>query len=459
MDQPISTHHGGIFMAEVISLGCKRGIPGNVEMPLAVERLPNGNTLIADAGDEAGFGSEIVEVDPVGNIVWNYNDGLRFAHSGRRLKNGNTLITDTTNNRLIEVTPDKKIVMNSDEWGSGTGKLSDGSHLHYPNEAFELEDRTFLVTDRNNDRCIQVDRNGKVIWAFEKELQHPHNANALPNGNILIADSDGNRILEINRKKEVIWSYGDGLKETLWWPRSGIRLKNGNTLVTDSKNHRIIEVSPEGKPVWTFQTEHVDKFYITQTTKEGTFLISCTGHHQVIEVDRAGNIVWLFRNYRRPAPIFARLTNGFFKELGDDGKPLHWVLARRLSEGGGKVVWENNHKPSSCPGLEFDRPGTLFLQQDIAVKSGSTYRIGGDIKTIDVKGTACLMVDFFDSYGASLYRDITLMPSGEFFTGTIDWTHDIFEVRVPPRTTYAELRVSINNSGKVFARNIMMNLI
>jgi hypothetical protein len=446
-------------MAEVMSPGCKRGIPGNVEMPLAVERLPNGNTLVADAGDEAGFGSEIVEIDPVGNIIWNYNEGLRFAHSGRRLRNGNTLITDTTNNRLIEVTPDKKIVMASDEWGGGTGKLSDGSHLHYPNEAFELEDGTFLVTDRNNDRCIQLNRKGEVIWAFEKELHHPHNANALPNGNILIADSDGNRILEINRKKEIVWSYGDGSIETLWWPRSGIRLQNGNTLITDSKNHRIIEVSPEGEKIWMFQTEYVGRFYITQATQEGTFLITSTNHHQIIEVDRTGNIVWLFRNYRRPTPIYSRLTNGSFKEIVKDGIPKHWVLARRLSEGGGKVIWDNNHKPNPCPGLEFDRPGALFLQQDIAVKPGTTYRIGADMKTIDVIGAACLMVDFFDSHGGSLYRDITLMPSGEFFTGTNDWAHDIFEVRVPPRATYAELRISINNSGRVFVRNIMMNLI
>ncbi len=444
-------------MTEIISPGSQRGIPGNVEMPLSVERLPNGNTLIADAGDEAGFGSEIVEVDRVGNIVWNYNEGLRFAHSGRRLRNGNTLITDTTNNRLIEVTPDKKIVMNSDHWSGGTGTLSDGSHLHYPNEAFELEDGTFLVTDRNNDRCIQLDRKGKVIWAFEKELQHPHNANALPNGTILISDSDGNRILEINRNKEIVWSYGDGSIETLWWPRSGIRLENGNTLITDSKNHRIIEVSPEGKTVWVFQTEHVDKFYITHATREGTFLVACTGHHQVIEVDRTGNIVWLFRNYRRPAPIFSRLTNGFFKEVGEDGIPLYWVLAKRLSEGGGRVIWDNTHKPNPCPGLEYDRPGALFLQQSIAVKPGTTYRIGGDIKTIDVKGAACLMVDFFDSYCGSLFKDITLTPSGQLFTGTNDWTHDIFEVRVPFRATYAEFRISINNSGKVFVRNLMMN--
>lgn len=446
-------------MVEVISPGCKRGISGNIEMPLAVERLPNGNTLIADAGDEAGFGSEIVEIDPVGNIIWNYNEGLRFAHSGRRLRNGNTLITDTTNDRLIEAAPDKRMVMTSDDWGGGTGKLSDGSHLHYPNEAFELEDGTFLVTDRNNDRCIQIDRRGNILWSFEKELQHPHNANALPNGNILIADSDGNRILEINRKKEIVWSYGDGSIETLWWPRSGIRLENGNTLITDSKSHRIIEVSPSGKTVWSFQTEHVDRFYITQATKEGTFLIACTGHHQVIEVDWAGNIVWLFRNYRRPAPIYPHLTNGFFKEIGTDGFPLHWTLAKRLSEGGGKIIWDNDNKPRPCPGLEFDRPGALFLQQDITVKPGTTYRIGADIKTIDVKGAACLMIDFFDCHGGTLYRDITLMPSGEYFTGTNDWTHDLFEVRVPPWATYAELRVSINHSGKVFVRNIMMNLI
>ena len=445
-------------MAEIISPGCERGIPGNVEMPLSVERLPNGNTLIADGGDEAGFGSEVVEVDPLGNIVWRYGEGLRFAHSARRLKNGNTLITDTTNNRIIEVTPDKRIVMDSDEWGGGTGRLSDGSHLHYPNEAFELQDGTLLVTDRNNDRCIQVDRNGNLLWSFDRELHHPHNANPLPNGNILVSDSDGNRILEVNRKKEIVWSYGDGSPETLWWPRSAIRLENGNTLITDSKNHRILEVTPAGEVAWKFQTEHVDKFYISFATKEGTFLISCTdGHHQVIEVDRTGNIVWLFRNYRRPAPIYARLTNGFFKEIGPDGVPKHWVLATRLSEGGGKVIWDTNNKPNPCPGLQYDRPGALFLQQSIAVEPGTTYRIGAEIKTVDVKGVACLLIDFFDGLGGSLYHVITEMPSGEYFSGTNDWTHDIFEVRVPERATFAELRLFINDSGRVFMRNVMMH--
>jgi len=237
-------------------------------------------------------------------------------------------------------------------------------------------------------------------------------------------------------------------------------LENGNTVITDSKNHRIIEVSPAGKVLWRFQTEHVDKFYITHATKEGTFLIACTdGHHQVIEVDRTGNIVWHFRNYQRPAPIYARLTNGFFKEIDGNGWPNHWVLATRLSEGGGRVIWDQSNKPSPCPGLEYDRPGALFLQQCIAVEPGGTYRVGAEIKTVEVKENACLHMDFFDVLEGSLYHVITEMPSGEYFTGTNDWTHDMFEAKVPSGATFAELRLYINDSGKVFMRNVMMNRI
>ena len=61
-------------MAEIISQGCKRGMPGHLELPLSVERLSDGNTLIADGGDERGFGSEVIEVDPFGNIVWQFDD-------------------------------------------------------------------------------------------------------------------------------------------------------------------------------------------------------------------------------------------------------------------------------------------------------------------------------------------------------------------------------------------------
>ena len=450
-------------MPEMISQGWKRGVAGHLELPLSVERLSNGDTLIADGGDEAGFGSEVIEVDPLGNLVWQFDDygRLRFVHSARRISNGNTLITDTTNNRLIEVTPDKEIVMNSDNWGGQTGRLSDDSHLHYPNDALELDDGTFLLTDRNNNRCLQVNRDGKVIWSFgEKELHHPHHANPLPSGNVLVSDSDGNRIIEVNRNKEIVWSYGDGSIEMLWWPRSAIRLPNRNTLITDTKNHRLLEVTREGNIVWKFQTDHVDTFYITYATPQGTFLTSSAdGHHQVIEIDCARNYIWTFRNYRRPFPLQTRLINGFFKNREENRKPEHWTLATRLSEGGGKLLWDEENKPRPCPGIEMDREGALFLQQAIALEPEAIYRVGAEIRTEGVEGSACLQMDFFDAYDGSMFQDITKTPMGELFTGCNDWTSDSFEVRVPGQATYGELRLFLNNKGRAFIKNVMLNKI
>ena len=419
--------------------------------------------MIADGGDEAGFGSEVIEVDPLGTIVWRYDDNekLRFAHSARRMKNGNTLITDTTNNRLIEVTPEKTIVMSSDDWGESSGRLSDGSHLHYPNEAFALDDGMFLVTDRNNDRCLYVDRDGNVLWSFgEQALHHPHNATPLSTGNVLVSDSDGNRIIEVNRNKEIVWSYGNGSIETLWWPRGAVRLESGNTLVTDGKNHRLLEVTPDGKIAWRFQTPHVDRFYLTSVTEQGTLLTSSTdGHHQVIEIDRARNYAWMFRNYRRPFPIHSTLSNGFFKKVGEDGVPEDWVLATRLSEGGGKMIWDSQSRSRPSPGIELDRDGALFLQQTIALEPQALYRIGAEVKTEEVLGSAGIQLDFFDAYGGSIYEEMIRMPSGELHTGNSPWESDSFEVRVPSNATYAELRLFLNNQGRVYVRNVMVGKI
>ena len=42
--------------------------------------------------------------------VWVYRDGLSWPRDADRLPNGNTLIVDTRNDRVIEVTPDKEVV-------------------------------------------------------------------------------------------------------------------------------------------------------------------------------------------------------------------------------------------------------------------------------------------------------------------------------------------------------------
>jgi hypothetical protein len=439
------------------SILIQRGAPGMVEFPGSIERLQNGNTLIADGGDEIGYGSEVVEVDPLGNIVWNYSDQLRFVHSARTLKNGNILMTDTTNDRLLEVTRQKEIVMDSNNWGGGSGKLSDGSHLFYPNDAYELEDGNLLVTDRNNNRFLLVDRQGKVQWVFDEGIEHPHNAHPTQEGTILVCNSDNNCVIEVNWEKKRVWSYGDGSKEMLHWPRHAIRFHNGNTLITDSKNARLIEVTPKSEVVWLWGVDYFSKFYETQLLPNSHMLISDQQHHQVLEIDRFGNIVWLFRNYRTVGPIQPKLMNGFFKEMDDEELPKYWALARRHSEGGGKLLWDKKNKPYPCPGLEFDRHGFLYLQQTVAVKPGNFYTLAGEVRTENVKGSVSLMICFLDRYGGQMY-DMGDIPQTDLFMGTNDWASCSAEARAPENSSCAELRLYINGPGLAWMRNIIFHM-
>ena len=61
--------------------------------------------------------SRVIEFDPVTQeIAWSYDgdrDGPFYSKTGgtsERLENGNTLITESDNGRVFEVTPDRKIV-------------------------------------------------------------------------------------------------------------------------------------------------------------------------------------------------------------------------------------------------------------------------------------------------------------------------------------------------------------
>jgi hypothetical protein len=94
-------------------------------------RLPGeGNILVFDNGGQSGYGgpplyprytrdySRVIECNPVTlEIVWQYGgengEGRFFSYhisSAQRLPNGNTMITDGTNGRIFEVTPDKQSV-------------------------------------------------------------------------------------------------------------------------------------------------------------------------------------------------------------------------------------------------------------------------------------------------------------------------------------------------------------
>jgi hypothetical protein len=89
---------------------------GELEWPHHPTMLPNGHILIFDNGVKRKY-SRVVELDPIAeSIVWEYvaeppEDFYSFAGgSAQRLPNGNTLICESDNGHIFEVTREGEVV-------------------------------------------------------------------------------------------------------------------------------------------------------------------------------------------------------------------------------------------------------------------------------------------------------------------------------------------------------------
>jgi len=82
--------------------------------------LSNGNVLVFDNGlcrkSESWSHSRVIEVNPSGEVVWEYKDSPAYhfyschISGARRLVNGNTLIVEGGKGRMFQVTPECEVV-------------------------------------------------------------------------------------------------------------------------------------------------------------------------------------------------------------------------------------------------------------------------------------------------------------------------------------------------------------
>ena len=245
-------------------------------------RLANGNTLINEA-----LNDRVIEVSPEGEIVWEYTEVV-YPTDSVRLENGSTLIADKGNKRVIVVTPEKEIV-----WEY----LGNGQELTAVYGVRVLDNGNVLIADQGNmedpesiARIIEVTGDKEVVWEYSKpamEFVCPSFGVRLENGNTLIADNagilDGKPVYvrEITPGKEIAWEYSKGLTCVYTLER----LDNGNTLICAQCDGRIIEVTPEGEIVWTYGA--IDEPGGVQRLDNGNTLIGVFGENRVIEVAAA----------------------------------------------------------------------------------------------------------------------------------------------------------------------------
>ena len=119
------------------------------------------------------------------------------------------------------------------------------NHQHNPDY---LENGNILIADSDNRRIIEVNYTDfSIDWEYELNLKWARDADSLSNGNILITDTD--RVFEINKTtKEILWEF----KGDLISAYESDKLDNGNILIGCGLGSVVYEVSPNGVIVWRF---------------------------------------------------------------------------------------------------------------------------------------------------------------------------------------------------------------
>ena len=161
---------------------------------------------------EVNYSADLKNPNQANNINWYFGDFgdhdlLYRQHNPDYLKNGNVIIADSANNRIIEVNYTTKKV----EWEYSTG-------LQWPRDADELENGDLLITDSFNCRVFELDKKTKEIkWSYSKDLIIPYEADKLENGNVLISSEYNSILLEIDGNQKLVWRYGlSYIKSTIY---------------------------------------------------------------------------------------------------------------------------------------------------------------------------------------------------------------------------------------------------
>jgi hypothetical protein len=270
---------------------------------------PNWKVLAQDKG-------HVAIINAKGEVEWEAKLGAT-SHDIALLPNGNFLlhVSDTT---IEEMTPDKKIV-----WTHVSAPTDSKGHVQI--HAFQrLENGNTMVSESGNCRIIEVDKDDKIVKEFPLTVLH-HSTHSdtrlvrkLDNGHYLVAHENDGMIREYDESGKVVWSYkldlGDRKPSGGHGPEghgdhcySAYRLPSGNTLIGGGNNNRVLEVSPEGKIVWSIDQKELPGITLAWVTMlevlpNGNIIIgnchATEANPQLIEVTRDKKVVWTFKDFK-----------------------------------------------------------------------------------------------------------------------------------------------------------------
>lgn len=285
---------------------------------------------------------------------------------------GDVLIADRSNNRLLVVDPQGRIV-----WSFGNA-----STLPLPDDAFfSANGRQIVATEEDVDRIALIDvAKRRVVWRYgtvdapgsaPNQVAHPDDAMLLPGGRILAADIENCRLLvlrpPLHSPERAFGSPAEGCHHAppVAWgsPNGAFPTSGGGYVVTEINGAWVDGLSAAGQVGWATHPPGVYYPSDTNQVRPGLYVTVGWQSPGILETfDRHGRLHWRYQP--RPGdpqldhPSLALpLPNGDFL-VNDDFNDRVIVVDPRTN----RIVWQYGHTgvAGSSPGY-LDRPDGVDL--------------------------------------------------------------------------------------------------
>jgi hypothetical protein len=287
---------------------------------------------------------------------------------------GYVLIADRNNNRLLLVSPAKRIVWRFPR----PGDVRPGQSFRDPDDAFFTPGYKRISTNEEfNQQIAEIGvRSHRIDWTYGRagiagsardELSNPDDAYRLRNGQFLVADINNCRVVRIDRAHAVVGHIGSAgycvhdPPRALLAPNGDTPLADGGVLITEIGGY-VDRIAPNGRLRWSIQTPTTYPSD-AQLLPNGNVLVA--GFDTPGRVDiltPRGRVAWTYGpasgsgSLDRPS-LAVRWPNRMIA-VSDDWHHRVVVINPRTK----RIVWQYGHlnAPSAARGY-LDKPDGLDL--------------------------------------------------------------------------------------------------
>ena len=187
--------------------------PANREIGTA-QRLYNGNTLITELGEKP----RLIEFDSQAGVIRSEialqpetDNAHMQTRMARQLRNGNFLVPHLLAFAVKEYTPAGEVVQ---VFKTDLESIGGRPAENWPFTAIRLDNGNTLVSLTHGNKVIELNQAGEIVWEVNNQdvnglFQDPCGCQRLANGNTVVGSHaawKGISMVEVNAEKKIVWT-------------------------------------------------------------------------------------------------------------------------------------------------------------------------------------------------------------------------------------------------------------